>query len=166
MKIRAFADADLAAVYAIQLKCPHAAQWREEDYLQLARDSGGTILVAETGNPAATAGYAAFHRVLDEAELRNIAVNPERQRKGIARALLQEGIRALQSSGARRLFLEVRASNYQALALYASAGFQLLYTRHNYYQNPDEAALVMVCDITPSSESASPCKSLCENLKL
>ena len=74
---------------------------------------------------------------------------PAHQRKGIARALLAAGIRTVQEFGVRRLFLEVRASNHPALALYASAGFGLLYTRHDYYQNPAEDALVMVCDITP-----------------
>jgi ribosomal-protein-alanine N-acetyltransferase len=85
---------------------------------------------------------------MDEAELRNIAVDPPHQRKGIARALLAEGIRTLQQAGVRQLFLEVRASNQPALAFYAAAGFQLLYTRHNYYHDPVEDALVMACDIS------------------
>src|SRR5208282_918239 len=127
---------DFAAVYAIQLKCPQAAQWRREDYLHLAGDPGGTILVAEleaVNSPQVT-GFAVFHRVMDEAELRNIAIGPAHQRKGIARSLLRAGMRAMQGFGVRRLFLEVRASNHPALALYASAGFHLLYTRHDYYQ--------------------------------
>ena len=157
MKVRAFADDDLAAIYAIQLKCPQAAQWRQEDYLHLARDPGGTILVAEVedANPPEVAGFAVFHRVMDEAELRNIAIDPSHQRKGIARALLAAGIRTMQEFGVRRLFLEVRASNQPALAFYASAGFQLLYTRHDYYHDPVEDALVMACDIAPSSDIAS-----------
>jgi ribosomal-protein-alanine N-acetyltransferase len=150
MKVRAFADADLTAVFAIQLTCPHAAQWREADYLQLAGDPLGTMLVAEgeTATSPEVTGFAAFHRVMDEAELRNIAVAPSHQRKGIARALFAEGIRTLQESGVRQLFLEVRASNQPALAFYAAAGFQLLYTRRDYYHNPVEDALVMACDIS------------------
>lgn len=149
MKVRACIDDDLTAIYAIQLKCPQAARWREEDYLQLARHPLGTILVAEVEeeNLPRIAGFAAFHGVMDEAELRNIAIDPSHQRKGIARALLAAGIRTLQESGARRLFLEVRASNQPALALYASAGFQVLYKRHAYYHDPIEDALVMTCDI-------------------
>lgn len=154
MKVRAFAEDDVAAVYAIQLKCPPAAQWRQEDYLHLAYDPGGTVLVAEIvfANLPQVAGFAVFHRVMDEAELRNIAIDPAHQRKGIARALLQAGIRTLQESGARRLFLEVRSRNQPALAFYASAGFQLLYTRHNYYPTPPEDALVMVYDIIASPD--------------
>ena len=150
MTIRASTLNDLAAVFAIQLRCPHAAQWRQEDYLQLAGDPLGTILVAELGieNPPEVAGFAAFHRVMDEAELRNIAVAPSHQRKGIARALFAEGIRTLQQAGVRQLFLEVRASNHPALAFYAAARFQLLYTRRNYYHDPMEDAFVMACDIS------------------
>lgn len=149
MKVRACADHDLAAIYAIQLKCPQTGQWRQEDYLHLAGDSGGTILVAEVedANPPEVAGFAVFYRVMDEAELRNIAIDPTHQRKGIARALLAVGIRTMQDFGVRRLFLEVRASNQPALAFYASAGFQLLYTRHDYYHDPAEDALVMTRDI-------------------
>jgi len=149
MKIRPFADADLAAIYAIQLQCPQAAQWRQGDYLHLARIRGGTVLVAEIGEAdlPEVAGFVAFHRVMDEAELRNIAVHPAHQRKGIARALVEAGFRTLQDSGVRRLFLEVRASNQPAQAFYASAGFQLLYTRRDYYENPVEDARVMARDI-------------------
>lgn len=154
MKVRVFADTDLAAVYAIQLKCPQAAEWREEDYLLSSRDPLGTILVAEAENAGlpVVAGFAVFHRVVDEAELRNIAVDPSHQRQGIARALLEAGIRALHGAGARRLFLEVRASNQPALAFYASSGFQLLYTRRGYYHDPDDDAQVLARDITPSFE--------------
>jgi ribosomal-protein-alanine N-acetyltransferase len=154
MIVRPFADADLAAVHAIQSKCPQAAQWRPEGYLHLAGEPGGLILVAEieAGGPPEVAGFAAFHRVLDEAELRNLAVAPAHQRQGIARALLEEGIRTLQRAGARRIFLEVRPSNYPALAFYASAGFKFLCARGSYYQDPAEDALVMACDMTLSSQ--------------
>jgi ribosomal-protein-alanine N-acetyltransferase len=154
MKIRACAGDDLAAVYAIQLKCPPAAQWRQEDYLHLAAEPSGMILVAEVEDPSPpeVAGFAVFHRVMDEAELRNIAIHPTHQRKGIARALLEMAIRTLHESGVRQLFLEVRASNHPALAFYASVGFRLLYRRHDYYQAPLEDALVMACAIPTSSD--------------
>jgi ribosomal-protein-alanine N-acetyltransferase len=157
MNVRPFADDDLPAVHAIQLRCSHAAQWRPEDYLQLARDPLGTIIVADAGesNPPRVAGFAAFHRVIDEAELRNMAVDPSFQRKGIARALLAAGILDLQANGVSRIFLEVRASNHPALTFYASMGFRKLCTRRHYYHDPAEDALVLTCDITPSSKSPS-----------
>jgi [ribosomal protein S18]-alanine N-acetyltransferase len=147
--VRSFADADLAAIYAIQRNCPQAAQWRAEDYLRLAGEDGGVILVAEIAgaNEREIAGFAAFYRVGEEAELRNLAVDPAQQRKGIARALLAEAFLRMRELGVRRFFLEVRALNQTALALYGSLGFRLLYTRRNYYQDPADNGLVMGCDI-------------------
>ena len=154
MKIRHFSDDDLAAISSIQLKCPQAAQWRMEDYFQLAHDPFGTVLVAEVdeANLPRVAGFAAFHRVMDEAELRNMAVDPLHQRRGIARALLSAAILELQENGVSRIFLEVRASNQPAIAFYKSMGFGLLHTRRDYYRDPAEDALVMACNITPSPE--------------
>jgi ribosomal-protein-alanine N-acetyltransferase len=153
--VRACTDNDLAMIYAIQLKCPQAAQWHEQDYVHLAHDPLGTILVAEVMDADALriAGFAAFHRVLDEAEIRNLATDPAYQRKGTARTLLAACVRALQQCGVRRIFLEVRASNEPALALYRSAGFELRNTRRAYYQHPPEDALVLTHDIAPPSLS-------------
>ena len=149
MNVRIFADADVAAVYSIQLMCPDAAQWRKEDYLQLAHDPLGRILVAESEDvpQPQVVGFAAFHSVEHEAELRNIAVNPSDQRRGIARALLAAGIGGMQEAGVHKIFLEVRASNQPALALYSAAGFRVTGTRRGYYQNPSDDAQVMVCDL-------------------
>jgi ribosomal-protein-alanine acetyltransferase len=145
VRIRPFADNDLVRVCAIQAKCPQAAQWLGWDYLQLAGSPGGMILVAEVEAqaPHEVVGFAAFHRVDDEAEVRNVAIDPARQRQGIARTLVAAGIRNLVELGVRRIFLEVRASNLPACELYVSVGFMLLSTRKKYYQNPDEDALVL-----------------------
>jgi len=157
MFIRAFVDEDLPAVHAVQLQCPHAAQWQEDDYLRLAGIPGGMILIAQVAKagPPEIVGFAAFHRISDEAELHNLAVNPAHQQRGVARALLQEGIRKLREAGTRRVFLEVRASNLPAVGLYASAGFTLHSTRRGYYQNPVEDALVMALELIPVSRIPS-----------
>jgi len=152
LKVRAFTDDDVAAIYSIQSQCPQAAQWRREEYLQFARNPTGTIFVAEIDalNRAEVVGFAAFHHLMGEAELRNLAIHPSRRRKGMARALLEAGIHQMQEAGVRRIFLEVRASNRPALAFYASAGFKLLQTRNDYYHDPIEDALVMTRDLHTS----------------
>jgi ribosomal-protein-alanine acetyltransferase len=157
MRTRPCSVDDLAQIHALQLSCPQAAHWRWEDYVQLFNDPLGIILVAEddVATLSQIAGFAAFHRVMDEAELRNMAVAPAHQRRGIARALLAAGILALQATGVSKLFLEVRASNHAAIALYTSAGFNRLHTRRDYYHNPEEDALVMACNISPPPDPSS-----------
>ena len=151
--IRPFVDADLDALYAIQTKCPQAAQWQKQDYVQLAHDPAGAILVLEIveKNLPLLAGFAAFHTVFDETELRNIAIAPLHQRKGLGRALLAAGIGELKKFGTRRLFLEVRASNKPARAFYGSSGFRRLHIRRDYYHDPEEDALVMSQDVVPGT---------------
>ena len=39
--------------------------------------------------------------------------------------------------------LEVRASNYDAIALYGSRGFRSVGRRKNYYEHPKEDAIIM-----------------------
>lgn len=145
MRIRRFAGVDLSAVRTIQLKCAQAAQWHEGDYLKLAGTLGGLILVAEADamTPHEVVGYAAFQRVVDEAELLNVAVDPAHQNRGIGRRLVHEGIREMREAGAFRMFLEVRVSNHPARKLYASLGFTIGSTRKSYYQDPEEDAVVM-----------------------
>jgi ribosomal-protein-alanine acetyltransferase len=148
MRIREASDDDLQAIVSIQGRTPQAAQWTQADYANWAGDPFGLTLVAEldTRTPPTIVGFAAFHRVIDEAELRNMVVDPAHQRQGVGRELLAEGWRRLMEQGVRRLYLEVRASNMPAQRLYYSAGFVLRSRRRDYYSDPREDALVLSLD--------------------
>ena len=145
MKTRQFEREDLQAIIAIQNKSAGAAHWQDADYLRLASDPGGMILVTEleTMTPPKILGFAALQRLVDEAELRNIAVDPEHQHQGVGKALLIEAGKHLVQAGAKHLFLEVRPSNKAALGLYYSVGFTLLSERKQYYHDPTEDAYVL-----------------------
>ncbi len=54
------------------------------------------------------AAFAITQVVLDEATLFNIAVNPDYQRQGLGRALLEHLIDELEKRGVATLWLEVR----------------------------------------------------------
>ena len=151
MKIRDFAPEDLPAVLAIQSACPQAAQWLAADYVCLPHTAGAVFLVAEVEGEAASkvAGFAAFHQVLDEADLRNLAVLPEHRRRGVGRALIEAACHRLREAGAKRLFLEVRVSNEAARSLYHALGFVLHSRRKDYYRDPDEDACVLCLELSP-----------------
>ncbi len=111
-----------------------------------------------------TAGYLIYADPSEEAELHRIAVRPEYQRRGLARKLMAELLRRTghltqEQSGSARLsaaaegdeltsvtksiFLEVRAGNEAAIALYSTCDFQEIDRRKNYYHDPDEDAVIM-----------------------
>ena len=68
------------------------------------------------------AGYAGLQVVLDEGYILNVAVAPEYRRQGVAGKLLQVFLDFAQGNRLSFLTLEVRASNYAAIALYGSLG--------------------------------------------
>ena len=153
MRIRLFSHRELEAIVKIQNSSAQAAAWSEADYERLAADPLGMVLMAELEgiSPPALLGFAALHRVGEEAELWNLAVVPQYQRQGVAKALFQEACRRLLQAGATRIFLEVRASNSPALGFYRAVGFRTLRRRKEYYQNPREDALVLTLDLVSGS---------------
>ncbi|MBR0283532.1 MAG: ribosomal protein S18-alanine N-acetyltransferase [Oscillibacter sp.] len=89
------------------------------------------------------AGYAGLTVVLDEGSIDNIAVRPEYRRRGVSAQLLEVFLNFAQGNRLAFLTLEVRASNYAAIALYGSRGFRAVGRRKNYYEHPPEDALIM-----------------------
>ena len=151
MRIRLADKDDLRVIVAMQEKSPEAVHWTQDDYERLMDDAGGKILVAElpTMDPPKILGFAAFHRVIDEVEVRNMAVDPEHRHQGVGRALLETARDRLMQAGAKRVFLEVRASNKPALSLYYSIGFAMHSRRADYYRDPQEDALVLALELHP-----------------
>jgi ribosomal-protein-alanine N-acetyltransferase len=91
------------------------------------------------------AAFAITQVVLDEATLFNIAVDPAWQRQGLGRQLLEHLIGELEKRDVLTLWLEVRASNQPAIALYESLGFNEATIRRNYYPTTHgrEDAIIM-----------------------
>lgn len=91
--------------------------------------------------------YALLRVVAKEAELLRIATSPLRRGQGLAGALLRDCQTQLSVQGCTALFLEVRESNLAARALYERAGFFEVGRRKRYYQDPEEAALLLRSDL-------------------
>jgi len=96
------------------------------------------------------AGFVMIRMAADEAEVLSIAVQPAYQRRGIGRALMEEGLRALYRDRVTALHLEVDAQNDPAVNLYKSLEFQPTGERPDYYRQAriasgaaPRAALVM-----------------------
>ncbi len=89
---------------------------------------------------AAPAGFCAWRQSApDEAELLNLAVDPDARRRGVATALLD----ALRAVAQGEIFLEVAEPNSPAIALYTKAGWEAVALRRGYYQQGRMNAVVM-----------------------
>mgnify|MGYP005811091351 CR=1 FL=1 len=127
---------------AIEQSCDSAAHWLEADYVQALENMAArrTVLVAE-GDQGGIMGFAVARMIEHEWELENIAVVPERQKKGIGQALMRVLMEAARHSGANVFWLEVRASNAMARTLYERCGFAQVGVRKAYYRHPEEDAV-------------------------
>lgn len=106
-----------------------------------AADRGRFVLVAR--GVTGVLAFCAMACAADEVEVHNLAVHPAARRQGVGRALLEAALARARARGARRVFLEVRAGNTAARALYAACGFALAGRRRDYYSEPREDALLL-----------------------
>jgi ribosomal-protein-alanine N-acetyltransferase len=79
------------------------------------------------------AAYLVAMRGVDEVHLLNLTVAPSFQRQGWARLMLQHLRDWSEERGAHNLWLEVRASNLRAIAVYQAHGFATDGLRRDYY---------------------------------
>lgn len=99
--------------------------------LQSALASGWTVTLAEVDGRLV--GCAVVMRMIDEAELLEIAVDPAEQGRGYGRALLSHVMETAGSQAVRVMHLEVRLGNVRALTMYEKAGFVRVGLRRGYY---------------------------------
>ena len=108
---------------------------------------------ADTGR---LVGYLVISRYVDAWHVMNVAVDPDRRRRGIATTLLERLFELTAGRGRRGYTLEVRVSNTYAIALYERLGFKARGVRRGYYTDNREDALIMWKDPIPTGESEFP----------
>ncbi|MFU9137133.1 ribosomal protein S18-alanine N-acetyltransferase [Erwinia tasmaniensis] len=136
---------DLERAFIIEQRA-HAFPWSEKTFIT---NQGERYLNFRLDVAGQMAAFAIIQVVLDEATLFNLAVDPDFQRRGLGRELLQHAVAELESRGIQTLWLEVRASNRPAIALYASLDFNEVSVRRNYYPtaNGKEDAIIMALTV-------------------
>ncbi len=97
------------------------------------------------------AGYIVARIGADELHINNVAVRDGHRRRGIGRSLLDHILTEGRRAGVARAFLELRAGNSAALALYEDCGFRITSRRVRYYSDPVEDALVMITELGGSA---------------
>ncbi|GAB3592571.1 ribosomal-protein-alanine N-acetyltransferase [Corynebacterium faecale] len=97
----------------------------------------------EDGFLVAYAGLAMMGPVEDpEFEIHTVGVDPEYQRRGLGRVLMDQ-MMTMADSHDGPVFLEVRTDNDAAIAMYEAFGFTTLATRKNYYRPSGADAYTM-----------------------
>jgi len=115
--------------------------WSREALAALLGDGLTRAWVARSAD--GVVGAAVLRVVAGEGELLRIAVRPDERQRGIGSRLLGDVVSAVADGCPHGIHLEVRASNVAARRLYARHGFVESGRRRDYYQAPQEDAVLM-----------------------
>jgi ribosomal-protein-alanine N-acetyltransferase len=146
MNIRHATAADLPVMQAIEKHAATAAHWTASDYdrifsaPELQTDWRRIALVLE--NAGKVEGFLVAQTVGGEWEIENVAIEPAARRHGHGTRLVGELLDRARAQGASAVFLEVRASNQAARALYEKWAFVESGRRPRYYREPEEDAVL------------------------
>ena len=122
-------------------KACFAHPWSEDGLRSLTgEDYAAFAAVSDDGKAVAYVGMTVSQF---EGNITNIGVLPEYRRQGLASLVLSALVDFAREKGIPNIFLEVRESNFGAIALYEKFGFVLCGRRPKFYRTPTEDALIM-----------------------
>lgn len=138
-----FSEENLHGVCELTKRC-FSSPWSESIYARELQSPQSVGFAAVDGGKVV--GFLHCDYVLDELTLNTLCVDAAYRRQGIARALWQ-AVRELMTGVCTVCYLEVRESNLPARRLYESLGFVQNGYRPRYYDDPEEAAVLMQAEL-------------------
>lgn len=147
MTLRAATADDLAAIMTLERTSFPTDAWSEAMMREeLASPHGWYIVDDEAGRLVGYAGLRAVAGAKD-ADIQTITIAEVSRGRGRGRAMLRALLEEAARRGVSDVFLEVRADNPVAQALYVSEGFAEIGRKPRYYQPDDVDAVVMKLDL-------------------
>lgn len=129
-------QASVTAVYEILSDVYPVSPWSEKQILSdMQQDNVDYFFVKKDEK---IVGFLAISQLAGELEITNIAIKKDYQGHGLGSQLLAD-LDLVDFP----IFLEVRASNTPAQALYKKCGFGIIGKRKQYYHEPVEDAIIM-----------------------
>lgn len=140
MLYRTWTYADIGEIAALEQQCfsdPWSFQMLADSFIS---PNTATIAAEEGGE---VVGYAFLTGIAgEEADLANIAVDARCRGRGVGGELLRRLEERARQLGVRRIFLEVRVSNADAMLLYLRHGYVGKYVRSRYYGDGEDAVVM------------------------
>jgi [ribosomal protein S18]-alanine N-acetyltransferase len=153
LMLRRARPADLDAIMAIERATFATDAWPEHAMrAELENAHTYYLVVVDDARPDVAVAYAGLLAPggSGQGDIQTIAVDAAARGRGLGRALMHALIDEARRRAATELFLEVRADNPVARALYESLGFAEIGVRRGYYQPDGVDAIAMRLDVPPA----------------
>lgn len=144
MNIRSWKYEDILKISEMEKECFPKEPWSYQALVSSFSNNTFYGVACEDGDEIV--GYGGITIAADSADIDNIGVGESYRRGGVGSAIIEALCEEAKKREVKKIFLEVRVSNVPAMCLYLKMGFRGLYARLRYY-NDGEDALVMVKEI-------------------
>jgi ribosomal-protein-alanine N-acetyltransferase len=146
MRIRLINDLDMLELLKVE-ESSQVAPWSEAAFSRCF-EAGYPGWCIE--NDDKIVGFILLSLTLGECHILNLCISPTHQRRGHGYHLLTYALVWAKEQGASVVYLEVRRSNAQAIALYRKMNFKQIGERKDYYPMPKgrEDALIFARDLS------------------
>jgi ribosomal-protein-alanine N-acetyltransferase len=138
--IRRMTENDIEQVSEIENNT-FSRPWSKEAFRESLEKEDSIYVVAETDHTIA--GYCGLWNIVNEGNINNVAVAKQYRGQHIGLEMLIKLIELGNEKKIEAYTLEVRESNAAAIQLYQRLGFQSEGIRKNFYEDPNEDAIIM-----------------------
>ena len=118
--------------------------WKLKDFMyEISENPFATYLKMVIKETNEILGYIGFWIKFEQAEITKVSIKKKYQGKKLSKLLMSDCIRRIRLAGCENVTLEVRTSNLVAINLYKSFGFKEVALRKKYYENGEDAILML-----------------------
>lgn len=139
MNLRSLTRGDIP--FLVSARKTFSDAWDENMLLSAFRAGNfyGFVAEKDADGKSVPIGFITFSQSSDAADMQDLFVSEPYREKGVGKSLVSAFISAAGEKGAKKLFLEVRESNFSAINLYKAMGFKFLSVRKKYYSDGENA---------------------------
>jgi len=131
---------DFAQVLAIEQAC-FEFPWTEQEFRQCLQQPNCLGIIAE--HEDRVVGFVVYETPKNRIFITNVAVDPEFQRRHIARQMIQKLVSKMLYQRRQKIMIEIRETNLSALLCFRALGFRASTVLKNFYEDQSEDAYVL-----------------------
>lgn len=118
--------------------------WKETDFIyELDSNPFAYYLVMQIKETKEIIGYIGFYIKFEYAEISKIAILRKYRGLKLSKLLMADMEKRVMMANCESISLEVRISNEKAINLYKSFNYKIITTRKHYYENGEDAYLMI-----------------------
>jgi len=140
VKLRKFSLQDLNRIMRIEKSSFPKDAYSEEKFKYLYKKYPDGFIVAQTLKDVA--GYIIAYKFRNTAEFDSLAIDKKYRKLGMGKKLAFFMLRKFTKVGLKKAFLEVRATNKNAISFYEKMGFKIKKTIKDFYGKGEDAYLM------------------------